>query len=64
MQYVSKLITDDNSMGSYDIKRPGPEDRVNLLKHADLLNSLPKNILITVMIALFTESKVGSPLKL
>ena len=57
IQYVSQ-IPEDNRMGRYEVKRPGPEDRITLLKHANLLNRLGKNTLITIMIALFTESKV------
>ena len=58
ISYVSQLL-EDNSMGSYVVRRPGPEDRITLLKHANLLNRLSKNMLITIMVALFTESKVG-----
>ena len=49
-----------DEMGSYEVKRPGPEDRITLLKHVNLLNRLSKNMLITIMTALFTESKVGT----
>ncbi|XP_063695121.1 DENN domain-containing protein 2D-like isoform X3 [Bolinopsis microptera] len=57
VQYISKDSA-ENEMGLYDITRPGPEDRINLLKNINLLNKLSKNMLIIIMTALFTESKV------
>ena len=59
VQYISKDSA-EHEMGMYDITRPGPEDRINLLKNINLLNKLSKNMLIIIMTALFTESKVGT----
>ena len=58
IQYVSKRALTSN-VGSYQLKRPGPEDRITLLSHVDLLGRLPKNMLITIMLGLLTESKVS-----
>ncbi|KAL5257929.1 hypothetical protein ACHWQZ_G012767 [Mnemiopsis leidyi] len=57
IQYVSKESS-SNAMGRYEVRRPGPEDRITLLKHVNLLSRLSKNMLITIMTALFTESKI------
>ena len=57
INYVSKK-TVDNEMTTYTVHRPGPEDRHNLIRLADLPNKLGKTLLINVMIALFTESKI------
>ena len=57
VRYVSQS-SKDNEMGTYDVSRPQPQDRLGLLELANLMKILGKTLTIHIMFALFMEHKV------